>query len=134
MQCAEHPNVATLESLYCGDRHLFDQRLSPEYVSHTPGGSQVAGTFRGLSAHRAHGRQLRDLCDGEFKVHLRAPIIADDCHALVPTRVCARRGQRVLEMDAFGLYRFCDGWIVEHWIVPDDLVAFDTFWGSEPED
>lgn len=126
-------NIDTLLSLYCGDRVLFNQRLHERYVSHTPGSSQIAGTFAGLPAHHAHVDKLRSLCNGTFRVTLRGRILADEVHALVPTHVRAQRGERSLDMDAIGLYRFEQGWVMEHWVVPGDMAIFDSFWGQEQD-
>jgi hypothetical protein len=40
----------------------------------------------------------------------------------------ARRGDQVLDMLAFGIWRLEDGLFAEHWENPTDIAAFDAFW------
>lgn len=122
-------NKAALESLYFGDRALFFESLADDYVCHTPGQNPTAGHFVGPDGMRRHGQQMRDLTSGTFKAAPRATILVDDDFALVPTRVRASRPDgRQLDMDAFGVWRFVDGKIAEHWEMPLDMDNFDAFW------
>jgi ketosteroid isomerase-like protein len=122
-------NRAALESLYFGDRTLFFESLAEDYVCHTLGDSPLAGDFVGAEGMRAHVAQMRELSGGTFKAGPRGPMLVDDVHALVPTRVMASRPDgRQLDMEGLGLWRFADGKVAEHWELPLDLKAFDAFW------
>jgi hypothetical protein len=124
----KHSNLATLLSLYEGDRTLFFARLDPAYICHTPGASQIAGSFIGPEGMQRHGRQMRELTDGTFRAKLRGDIVIDAVHALAPVEITARRLGRELRMPAFGIWRFEGERIMEHWENPLDMPAFDAFW------
>lgn len=122
-------NKAALESLYFGDRTLFFESLADDYVCHTPGDNPTSGDFVGPDGMRQHGQQMRDLSGGTFKAGPRAPLLVDEQFALVPTRVQASRPDgRRLDVEGFGLWRFADGKIAEHWEMPLDMKSFDAFW------
>lgn len=126
-------NRAILESLYFGDRVLFFQSLTDDYVCHSPGASPLAGKFVGAEGMRAHVTQMRELSGGSFKAGPRGDILVDEIHGMVPTRVRASRPDgRELDVLGFGLWRFEDGKVAEHWELPLDMVAFDTFWSDYP--
>jgi SnoaL-like domain len=125
-----HTHLATLLSLYEGDRKLFFERLDPAYVCHTPGASAIAGHFVGPDGMRRHGQMMRDLTDGTFRARLRGAIVLDDVHALAPVEISARRKGRELRMPAFGIWRFEGERVMEHWENPLDMFAFDAFWAD----
>lgn len=123
-----HPNLATLLNLYQGDRQLFFARISPDYVCHTPGASQIAGRFLGPEGMAAHGKQMRDLTNQTFKVSLVGDILINDVHAMAPVELTAERAGQSLKMLAFGVWRFDGELVVEHWECPTELSKFDAFW------
>lgn len=122
-------NRKMLESLYFGDRVLFFEKLAPDYVCYTPGTSPLAGRFVGAEGMRAHSLQMRELSGGTFKAGPRGPILVDDVWGFVPTRVRASRPDgRSLDVLGFGVWRFENGLIAEHWEMPLDMPTFDAFW------
>jgi ketosteroid isomerase-like protein len=124
----EHPNVALLKRIYARDRATFFRMVTPDYACHTPGASQVAGTVRGAEGMRAHIEQGQALTGGTFRVTHQGHFLADDHHGLVPVRLTGERLGRRLDIAAFGIWRFADGRIAEHWENPLDIPAFDAFW------
>lgn len=125
---SEHPNVALLKKIYARDRDTFFSMVTPGYACHTPGASPVAGTVFGADGMRRHIEQGQALTDGTFRVTHQGNFLADDHFGLVPVRLTGRRLGRGLDMPAFGIWRFEDGRIAEHWENPLDIPAFDAFW------
>lgn len=121
---------SVLESVYRGESEPFAAAISPDYVCHTPGRSQIAGDFRGEEHLTLHRTQIRALTGGTFRVRPLADILINEEWALVPVRVTAEKDGRTLDTTAFGIWRFSDGRIVEHWEMNCDQYAFDEFFGA----
>jgi ketosteroid isomerase-like protein len=124
----EHPNVAILRRIYARDRAAFYAALAPDYVCHTPGRCRVSGDHHGVDGMRRHIEDGQALSGGTFRVNALGASVADDHWGMVPVRLTAQRGDAVLETRAFGVWRFADGRIAEHWECPFDLHAFEAFW------
>jgi ketosteroid isomerase-like protein len=124
----EHPNAALLRKIYARDRDTFFANVTHDYVCHTPGASQVAGRVSGADGMRRHIEQGQQLSDGSFRVSHKGFFLADDHWGMVPVQLSGRRLGRVLDMPAFGIWRFADGLIATHWENPLDIPAFDAFW------
>lgn len=124
----EHPNIALLRRIYARDRDTFFRMLTPDYLCHTPGASPVAGTVQGAEGMRGHIEQGQELSGGTFRVAHQGFFLADDHWGMVPVRLSGLRRGRTLDMAAFGIWRFVDGRIAEHWENPLDIPAFDAFW------
>ena len=119
-----------LESVYRGEAEPLAKAISPDYVCHAPGRSQVAGDFKGDEHLTVHRPQIRGLSGGSFRVKPYAEILMSDEWALVPVRVTAEKDGRKLDTLAFGVWRFADGKIVEHWEMNYDQYQFDDFFGG----
>ncbi len=126
----EHPNVAILRRIYARDREAFFAALAPDYVCHTPGRAPVSGDHHGVDGMRQHIADGQALSGGTFRVNAVGAFLADDEWGMVPVRLSAERGSAKLETRAFGIWRFADGRIVEHWECPFDLHGFETFWNA----
>jgi ketosteroid isomerase-like protein len=124
----EHPNAAILRRIYARDREAFYAALAPDYVCHTPGACPVSGDHRGVDGMRRHIEDGQRLSGGTFRVNALGAFLADDQWGMAPVRLTARRGDALLETRAFGIWRFENGRIAEHWECPFDLHAFEAFW------
>lgn len=120
----EHPNAAFLRRLYTGERDLLMQRMAPEYVTHVPGASLLAGDFPGVK-HLEHAAMFADMTGGTFRKQLLGGYLADDQWGFVPQRLFAERNGRTLDQVGFGIWRFRDGLAAEHWGLVSDQEAFD---------
>jgi len=128
----EYGPRAILESLYFGDRALFFASLAEDFLCHTPGQSPIAGQFMGSAGMTRHVAQMRELTDGAFKVWPRGELMIAGEFATLPTMVRASRPDgRQIEIEAFGIWRFRDGKVAEHWEMPLDIARFDAFWRDQ---
>lgn len=126
----EHPNAALLRRLYHGDRSVLYANMAPDYVAHVPGSSSVAGDYRGASGHQDHVDRFMSLTYGTIRKQMLDSFIADDRWGLVPSRLVAERGDQSLDMRGFGLWRFDNGKVAEHWGLVTDQEAFDRFFAA----
>jgi ketosteroid isomerase-like protein len=124
---SEHPNGSLLRLLYVGQRKEFFRHLAPDYVLHAPSHGSASGDYRGEGGHLRHGELLRALSDNTFRVQAAGSFLADDQWGVVPSRVTASRNGKSLDQQTFGLWRFRDGLVAEHWALPGDPVAFNDF-------
>lgn len=117
-----------LRRIYAKDRDALYGNLHADFVCHTPGSSQIAGSFRGAEGMRRHVEQMQELTGQTFRPrHEDVFMLAGDW-ATVPVRLAASRQGKALDMRAFGIWRFADGLLAEHWEMPVDLAVFDEFW------
>lgn len=123
-----HKNALLLKRFYERDRDALWDNLHPEYQNHTPGSSQLAGSYAGKEGMLAHIQQMQTLTNGTFRAHHQGVFIADDEWGLVPVTLRAERNGKKLEMLAFGVWRFKDGLFIDHWENPWDLKTFEEFW------
>jgi hypothetical protein len=117
-----------LRAVYSGDVQSLYANLHPAFRCHTPGKSPVAGTVFGVNGMREHMKRFHLLSGGTFRLDHQGSFTADDRWACVPLQLQARRGDQVLDMLAFGIWRLEDGLFAEHWENPTDIAAFDAFW------
>jgi ketosteroid isomerase-like protein len=120
----EHPNAIFLRRLYGGDRDVLLERMAPEYVTHMPGRSLLAGDFPG-DKHLQHAAMFADLTNGSFRKELLGGFLADDNWGFVPQRLCAERNGQTLDQVGFGVWRFRNGMPAEHWGLVADQYTFD---------
>lgn len=124
---SEHPNVALMRKIYARDDEAFKNAMTPDYVTHTPGRSQVAGDFKGWDHRTVHGAQIRELTNASFRVTPMGAFLANDEWGLAPVRITAERNGKKIDMPAFGVWRFENGKVAEHWEMNWDQAAFDEF-------
>ena len=117
-----------LRRIYAKDREALYANLHVDFVCHTPGASQIAGSFRGAQGMRRHVDQMQTLTGGTFRPRHEEVFMQEGDWATVPVRLAAAREGRQLDMRAFGVWRFADGLLVEHWEMPVDIAVFDAFW------
>lgn len=116
-----------LTALYSGDFEPFNEALADDYICHTPGRSSVAGHYRGKEQAEVKRPRMKALTAGTFKVRNIGEICLDGDWAMVPVMVTADGFGRKLETPAFGIWRFRDDKIVEHWEMNFDQYGFDEF-------
>jgi ketosteroid isomerase-like protein len=121
-------NRELLARFYARDRSALYDNMHPDFKCHTPGRSQIAGTFIGAAGMQAHVEQMQSLTDRTFRPHHEGSFTADEKWGLVPVHLLAERNGRRLDMPAFGVWRFENGLFIEHWEQPWDMAAFDEFW------
>lgn len=116
-----------LTALYSGDFAPFDKAISEDYVCHTPGRSIIAGVYHGTEQAEVKRPKMRALTAGSFKVRKLGDIAIDGDWGMVPVMVTAEHRGMKLETQAFGIWRFENGKIAEHWEMNFDQYGFDEF-------
>jgi uncharacterized protein len=127
-----HPNEELIRRGYqafaTGDMATLNELFADDIVWHTPGRSQLAGTFRGKEEVFANFQKVAELTGGTFKLDLHA-VLADDEHAVVLTRATGEREGRTLEDNTIQVFHIKDGKVTEQWLHPGDACVSDEFWG-----
>ena len=117
-----------LTRFYARERDVLFNNMHPDYRCHTPGNSQISGTFHGKDGMIAHIQQMQQLTGQTFRPHHLGTFLADGEWGLVPVHLNADRNGKRLDQPAFGVWRFKDGLVIEHWENPTAMTAFDNFW------
>lgn len=120
--------VGFLKQIYTHDRETLFGAMAPDFKLHSPGHNLIAGTYVGPEGFTAHVKHMHALCDGSFEEELQDSFLANDSWGLVVHRMTAVRGNQSLDMWGFGLWRFNDGWLTDHWEAVGDQALWDQFW------
>jgi predicted SnoaL-like aldol condensation-catalyzing enzyme len=104
------------------------QNLHHEFVIHSPGHNLIAGEKRGMDGVERHAAQMLKMTDGTFHKELQGTYLADDTWGMVVHHMTAQRSGMHLSMWGFGLWRFSDGKLAEHWEAVGDQEVWDRFW------
>ena len=116
-----------LTALYSGDFEPFNQAIADDYVCHSPGRSELSGDWHYRQQAEVKRPRMRALTQGTFKVRAMGDICINGEWGMVPVKVSAEAGQNRFESRAFGIWRFRDDKIVEHWEMNYDQHGFDEF-------
>ena len=92
-----------------------------------PGGSVMAGTYRGREEIFRFLARLPKETDGTYGSELR-DVLASDERAAALYRARGLRLGRELELDQVLLFRIADGLVREVLALPGDPEAFEAFW------
>lgn len=125
---ATRPPQEILRAVYERDRETFFAHLHPDYECHTPGTSPIAGHFRGEEGMKKHIAQMVELSGGTFRPTHMGQFITQGDWGFVPVQLVGERNGLQLAQRAFGVWRFHEGLLIEHWENPTDMKAFDAFW------
>lgn len=119
--------VELLKAIYAEPAIVFDH-LHPDFTLHSPGSSPIAGTFKGAEGMKAHFAHMDGLTGDTLKHDLTGTFLADENFGMVVHRLTARREGKTLDTWGFGLWRFADGLIIDHWESVGDQQHWDEFW------
>jgi hypothetical protein len=144
-----HPHVEILRAIYA-DLSLLTEFASEDIVLHAAGPRDVmAAGSRGIMTGDYIGKRAvlareMDLFrrSGGSPVMTLDDIVANDYFGAVLGRLTANRHGHRFEGEFCGLWRFCDGYIVEHWENAADwpeaerffVDGFDDETNAEPAD
>ena len=105
--------------------------LAEDVVWHVPGTSPIAGDHRGREAVIAYFERRRALADNTFVMHPKGVLEDGDAVVQLVDGEAVIGGERRTWSTA-GVYRTAGGLLVEVWLVPLDLAAFDEIWSARP--
>lgn len=120
--------VALLNRIYAHDREALFGNMRPDFTVHSPGQNILAGTYVGPEAFKAHIERIHALTNNTFKEELQNTFLANDTWGLVVHRMTAERNGKRLDTWGFGLWRFEDGKLTDHWESVGDQAHWDDFW------
>ena len=128
---SEHPNARRaregFDRFVAGDPEGLLELFAPHAVWHVPGGSAMAGDYRGLDEILAFLRRTRELTHGTYQVELLW-VVADDDHVVPLYRARGRRDDRTLDIEQALFVLVEEGLWVDVRAQPLDQAAFDAFW------
>jgi ketosteroid isomerase-like protein len=123
--------VDLLKRIYAHDREALYGSMRPDFTVHSPGQNLIAGTYVGAEAFKAHMQKMQALCNHTFEEELQDTFLANDTWGLVVHRMTAERNGKHLDTWGFGLWRFEDGQLTDHWENWEsvgDQAHWDDFW------
>jgi len=120
--------VDLLKRIYAHDREALYGNMRHDFTVHSPGQNLIAGTYVGSEAFKAHMAKMQALCDHTFREELQNTFLANDTWGLVVHRMTAERNGKRLDTWGFGLWRFEDGQLTDHWESVGDQAHWDDFW------
>ena len=120
-------NVELLKAIYANPELVFEH-LHPDFTLHAPGNNLIAGTFRGAEGIKDHFADMDRLSTGSFNHDVQEAFLADENFGMVVHRMEGERNGVQLKMFGFGLWRFQDGLIIDHWESVADQALWDRFW------
>lgn len=126
-----HPNAEIARRAYdaflSGDMAAIGELMSDDIVWHSPGTSQLSGTYRGKEEVFGFFAKIGELADGPMEMRFHDVLASDDHVVSLLEAVASRNGNR-LENRAVHIMHIGDGQITEFWNFPEDLGAADEFW------
>jgi len=102
--------------------------MRDDFTVHSPGQNILAGTYVGPEAFKAPIARIHAETDNTFHEELQGTFFADDTWGLVVHRMTAERKGKKLDTWGFGLWRFEDGKLTDHWESVGDQAHWDDFW------
>lgn len=120
-------NVQLLKDIYANPELVFEH-LHPDFTLHSPGQSPIAGKFYGADGIREHFADMDRLSADSFNHDVKEAYLADDNWGMVVHFMEGERNGVKLAMNGFGLWRFKDGKIIDHWEAVADQELWDRFW------
>ena len=118
--------VELLRRIYA-DIGALGANLHPEFKVHAPGQNLIAGEFAGLDGLMAHLSKMQELTNSSLKLQ-PVSFLADDGWGMVVSQLSAERNDKRLDAQGFGVWRFQDGKIIDHWEAVSDQAHWDDFW------
>ena len=125
-----HANEALIRKGYAAfverDVDSLREFLHPEVVWHVAGSSPLAGIYKGHDELLPVFGMIDDITDGTFNISAREMLPSDD-HVVVLTRITAKKGDRVLDLDGVAVFKIVDGRAAEVWNFAERQDEVDEF-------
>lgn len=121
-------NLELLKRIYAKDREALFGNMREDFTVHSPGQNILAGTYVGAQAFKDHIARIHALTDNTFKEELQGTFFADETWGLVVHWMTAQRNGKSLATWGFGLWRFENGLLTDHWESVGDQAHWDDFW------
>jgi ketosteroid isomerase-like protein len=131
MPASENADVVRLifDAFLRKDPFVLREVFAHDAVWNVPGGSVMAGTFRGRGEILRFLSRLPKETDGTYGSRLIDVLASDDRAAALYRATGSRRG-RDLDLDQVLLFRLEGGVVSEVLALPTDPAVFDEFWAQ----
>ena len=128
--------LAVIEQLHSAQARLYTDgdaagvraMLHPDIAWHVPGGSPIAGSYRGVDEVIEYMLARRALAGGTFRMHRLDVLTGSGSTVAVLTDGTAVVGGLERRWSTVGLYRLEDNRVAECWLLPLDQAEFDDIW------
>ena len=125
-----HPNETLIRKGYAAfvERDVDSLRdfLHPDVIWHVAGSSPLAGIYQGHEQLLPIFGLIDHLTDTTFNVAAREMLPSDD-HVVVLTKITAKKGDRVLDLDGVAVFKIVDGKAKEVWNFAEQQGEVDEF-------
>ena len=125
-----HPNEALIRKGYAAfverDVDSLREFLHPDVIWHVAGTGPLAGIYQGHDQLLPIFGLIDKLTDATFNVSAREMLPSDD-HVVVLTKITAKKGDRVLDLDGVAVFKIVDGQAKEVWNFAEQQGEVDEF-------
>jgi ketosteroid isomerase-like protein len=104
--------------------------LAADIAWTVPGGSPIAGNYRGVEEVFDYFRRRRELADRTFRMQRRDVLVGEGDRVAALTDGIATIGGAEHRWSTVGLYEIAYGRIAACWLLPLDQGAFDAIWSG----
>ena len=112
-----------------GEQGPVAAMLTDDVTWHVPGGSAIAGDYRGRDEVLRYFARRRELSDATFRIDVRG-VLADDKRTVILAGGAVEHDDETSTWGTVSIFRLAEGRIAECWMVPHDQHAFDEIWSS----
>ena len=114
-----------------GEGQQLRALLDPDVTWTVPGGSPIAGTYRGIEQVFDYFERRRDRAAGTFRMHRRDVLAGDGSRVAALTDGTATIAGTEHAWSTVGLYEITESnRISACWLLPLDQLAFDAIWSA----
>ena len=114
-----------------GDEQQLRALLDPDITWTVPGGSPIAGTYRGIEEVFGYFARRRDRAGGTFQMYRRDVLAGDGSRIAALTDGTASIAGMKRAWSTVGLYEITESdRISACWLLPLDQTAFDAIWSA----
>lgn len=119
-------NVDLLRKIYT-DFEVMLANLHPDFTLYSPGRSPVAGEFQGRDGFVEHISQMRELSNNSMDLNAHT-FLANEDWGIGISHIAGERNGKKMDLEGFGVWRFQDGKLIEHWEFQSNPAQWDDFW------
>lgn len=130
----KNDNVDTVNKMYnafvSGDQDTIAEMISADYVLHVPGNGLNAGEYWGQEGFRRFMSNIAEHNGGVFDMDVPA-FAANGEHVFTREVLRINRvadPERVFTLRLANWLKLRNGKLVESWVIPEDLRAYDEYW------
>ncbi len=125
-----HPNEDLVRKGYAafaaGDLESLRTLFAPDIKWHSPGRTELSGTYEGIDQVFQFFGRLAQETEGTFAMDFH-DVLANDEHAVALMHIRARRAGKTYEGNEAHVFNMKDGQVTEFWSLNENQYAIDEF-------